>query len=561
MNALTNMKIGRRLGLGFGLLALLLVAGSAVALVSMQTMEARAEYQVNTAQSAIVAADLGRNVRLVVQDVTMVLLASTDKSLGAERQAALDRIAATRAARAKIVENLKALSPTEEDRRAITEMEAAIDRARAGNTKALDASNQGNHHEALVALLANSRQNDEMYAAVSKFQELQDQELGSAAKAGQAEYATTRLTFIVFDILAVALAFGAGLLITGSISKPLKSAVGHLGEVAAGDVSKQVPAALTDRRDEVGDVGRAVQRVSTTIREIIGELGGGVQSLATASSQLKGISTDVSAGADETQRKASEVSSSADQMSAGAMSAAAGMEQAVTNLTSVASATEEMSATISDIANNSEKARTISGEATRQADRVSTLMHNLGTAAQEIGKVTETITSISAQTNLLALNATIEAARAGAAGKGFAVVANEIKELAQQTATATEDIKEKISGIQASTGSAVADIEKIGLVIKEVSEIVTTIATAIEEQASVTKDIAGNIAQASTGVKDANLRVAETSSVTRRIAGDIVTVTSAATEMSAASRQVQESAAGLSNLADQLKSQVARFRT
>jgi methyl-accepting chemotaxis protein len=363
--------------------------------------------------------------------------------------------------------------------------------------------------------------------------------------------------FVVGFLLAVLLSW----LISSSIAAPLSAAADFLREVAKGDVSREMPAAVLARKDEFGSIGRAVQNVSTTLRSVIGEIGSGVQSLASSSSQLTTIAQDVSTASAETRHRSSAVSGAAEQMSAAAVSAAVGMEEAVTNLASVASATEEMSATIGDIASNSEKARSISGEATRQANQVSTLMHELGRAAQDVGKVTETITSISAQTNLLALNATIEAARAGAAGKGFAVVANEIKELAQQTATATEDIKAKIFGIQSSTGSAVADIEKISQVIHEVSEIVTTIATAIEEQASVTKDIAGNISQASTGVRDANHQVSATSSMTKQIAGDVATVSSAATQLSAAGQQVQTSAQALSALATQLRQQMSRFRT
>jgi methyl-accepting chemotaxis protein len=140
------------------------------------------------------------------------------------------------------------------------------------------------------------------------------------------------------------------------------------------------------------------------------------------------------------------------------------------------------------------------------------------------------------------------------------VVANEIKELAQQTATATEEIRGRISGIQSSTGAAIADVDKIAGVIREVGEIVATIATAIEEQASVTRDMARNIAEATGGVKDANQRVAQTAAVSQEIARDITVVTTASGEMTTASQQVQASAMDLSQLAEQLKAMVGRFK-
>jgi methyl-accepting chemotaxis protein len=97
-------------------------------------------------------------------------------------------------------------------------------------------------------------------------------------------------------------------------------------------------------------------------------------------------------------------------------------------------------------------------------------------------------------------------------------------------------------------------------VIREVGEIVTTIASAIEEQAAVTREMARSIAEAAGGVKDANERVAQTATVSREIARDIAAVNTASGEMTAASQQVQASATDLSQLAEQLKDMVGRFK-
>jgi methyl-accepting chemotaxis protein len=258
--------------------------------------------------------------------------------------------------------------------------------------------------------------------------------------------------------------------------------------------------------------------------------------------------------------KANGVAVAAEEASAATLSVASGMEQSSASLTSVASATEEMSATVGDIASNTARARVTSEQATSKALVISEQMQKLGLAAQEIGQVTETITNISAQTNLLALNATIEAARAGAAGKGFAVVANEIKELARQTAEATEDIKKRIAGVQNWTGTAITDINEITAVIKEVGGIVSSIAAAIEEQAAVTRDVASNIAQASSGVRDANTHIAQTAEVSRSIARDIAGVNGDVVDIRRGGEQVQISAVELSQLAEQLKTQVSQFR-
>jgi methyl-accepting chemotaxis protein len=361
------------------------------------------------------------------------------------------------------------------------------------------------------------------------------------------------------SLFALAAAAGFGVLVTRGIKRPLAAAMTHIGDIARGDVSKEVGEEYLSRKDEFGDMSRAVRTMSANLREVLREIGGGVHTLSSSSSQLSSAAQSMSGGSRNASEKAHSVAAAAEQLSANSVSVAASMEQTSTNLSHVTTSTEQMTATIGEIASNSEKARRITGEATRQATSITEQIQQLGHAAQAIGKVTETITEISSQTNLLALNATIEAARAGAAGKGFAVVANEIKELAQQTAAATEDIKTRIASVQSSTASGITGIEKVSLVIREVSEIVATIATAIEEQATVTKDIADSIGQASTGVADANMRVAETSRASQEIARDISSVDGAARGMADGSEQVRSSAADMTRVAEQIQATMSRF--
>ncbi|MCC6586310.1 MAG: methyl-accepting chemotaxis protein [Bryobacterales bacterium] len=378
---------------------------------------------------------------------------------------------------------------------------------------------------------------------------------------------STASTLSLVQFVLILIVFGSAVtalpltwIMARDVVRPIASVISHLGQVAHGDVSQDMPADLLNRSDEAGDLARATQQVITNLRPMIRDVADGVESLSASSTQLTTVSANMSAGSNQTSERAQAVASSAEEMSATMATLTSSMENASENLSAVAAATEEMTATIGEIASNSEKARHITGEATRQAEEVSQLMNQLGQAAQSIGKVTETISNISAQTNLLALNATIEAARAGAAGKGFAVVANEIKDLAQQTAAATEDIKGKISGIQFSTSHTVEDIGKISNTIREVSAIVSSIATAIEEQAAVTRDIAGNIARASMGVRSATGQVVSSSEVSTQIANDIETVTHKAGDAASGSALVRTGAENLSRVAEQLRNTVAKFR-
>jgi len=557
MSALANMKIGKRLSIGFGAVTLLLVVITAASMWAQNALNDTCDETYHGETRAYNVARLERNVAEIGHEIANILLAR-DK---VQKEARQELLQEARGLYLKRMEELKALDPSAEERTLLSTIDEALVDAKEVNQKIERLAMAGQDAEAASLYLSTSLPKmDKVTKLCEQLKKVSEAEVKATDTKAEAFLVTTRRVLIGLGLLAVALATFFGVTITRSITGPMGATAKSLGEAAKGDLTTELAAGLVDRKDEAGDLARATATLTKNLRTMIGEVGSGADTLAMASGEMATIAAGLSTGSKEVAGLANTVAAAAEESSANTTSVAAAMEQTTTNLTSVASATEEMSATVGEIASNAEKARSISSEATSQAQAISAMMKDLGRAAQDIGKVTETITSISAQTNLLALNATIEAARAGAAGKGFAVVANEIKELAQQTAAATEDIKSKISGIQASTGGAMGDIEKIAHVIKEVGEIVASIAAAIEEQSTVTRDVATNIAQASTGVKDANERVSQTASVSQNIAKDIANVNSTVTTLVSGAEQVRGGASELTGLANQLKERVAQFK-
>jgi methyl-accepting chemotaxis protein len=557
MSALGNMKIGKRLMLGFGVVTLLLLVMTGVSLWAQGALGEMYDASIRSETQAFLAARGQRDVDLLGRHLGIALL-THDKTSKEEQ---LEAVQDAREHYQKRIEELLNSNPSSRVKTLTQTIDSKAAEMREVNVKIGKLLAAGQDADAVTLYLATCvGKMDKVAKSFDDLKQAAADEVNETEQRVSALAVSSRRILIAVGLLAVGVAVFFGLSIARSIAVPIGATTHTLSEVAKGNLTVETSAELSARKDEAGELASSTQDLIKSLRTTMGEVGGGAHTLAAASTQMSQVAEGLSSGSKEVANLANTVAAAAEESSANTTSVAAAMEQATSNLSSVASATEEMSATVGEIANSAEKARAISSEATSQAEAISAMMRELGRAAQEIGKVTETITSISAQTNLLALNATIEAARAGAAGKGFAVVANEIKELAQQTAAATEDIKGKISGIQASTGGAMGDIEKIAHVIREVGDIVSSIAAAIEEQSTVTKDVATNIAQASMGVKDANQRVAETASVSQSIAKDIARVNSTITEQVAGAEQVKTSSAELSRLAEQLKEQVARFK-
>jgi methyl-accepting chemotaxis protein len=557
MNGMANMRIGKRLSVGFGAVTLMMLATAFVSIWAQNALSEIDAVSVRTQQRAFLAAQASENMIGVGREIAVALIIR-DR---AQREARQEKLRSYREGYQKSLEAFKEMGPSARELLLLDRIAGITSDAKEANRRVTELTLAGRDVEGASLFITDSfPKMDKGLDVVSELKSVCAAESRDAQEKGRGFVSSTRRILIAVSLVALALAVYFGLSVTRSISDPIGTTVKTLREVAKGDLTVETPAELLARKDEAGDLARSTQDLSKNLRAMIGEVGSGASTLAMASGEMASIAEVISTGNKEVAVLANTVAAAAEESSANTASIAGDLEGTTSKLTSVAGATEEMSATVGEIASNAEKARAISSDATSQAQSISATMKDLGRAAQDIGKVTETITSISAQTNLLALNATIEAARAGAAGKGFAVVANEIKELAQQTAAATEDIKSRISGIQASTGGAMGDIEKIADVIREVGQIVASIAAAIEEQSTVTKDVAANIAQASSGVKEANERVSQTASVSQSIAKDIANVNNTVATLVSGSEQVRTGASDLTSLAEQLKERVAQFK-
>jgi methyl-accepting chemotaxis protein len=224
---------------------------------------------------------------------------------------------------------------------------------------------------------------------------------------------------------------------------------------------------------------------------------------------------------------------------------ASASEDAAANVQTVSASAEQLSTSIQEITRQVVQSSEIAAKGVRSAQETNAKVQGLAQAADKVGEVISLITEIAEKTNLLALNATIEAARAGEAGKGFAVVASEVKNLALQTAKATEEIGGQILGIQSATRDSVEAIAGIGQIIGEINEIGSAIASAVEQQGAATREIARSVEEAAAG----------TSQVSENIEG----VTLAAGEAGNAAEQIQRSAAGLTQQADILRSEMDKF--
>ncbi len=261
------------------------------------------------------------------------------------------------------------------------------------------------------------------------------------------------------------------------------------------------------------------------------------------SKPIKLLTDALSAGAEQTSSASQQVSSASQSLAEGASQQAASLEETSSSL-------EEMASMTRQTTENAQKVKALANQARRAGDSGATDMKQMIAAMDAIkassagiGKIIKTIDEIAFQTNILALNAAVEAARAGEAGAGFAVVADEVRNLAQRSAQAAKETADKIadavqrsnSGVEIS-GKVALSLDEIVTKARQVDELAAAVASASQEQ--------------SHGITQVNLAVSEMDKVTQSNAANAEESASAAEELNAQAKALEEAVSKLLVLVD-----------
>jgi len=462
---LNRMRVGQRLGLGFGLMAVLLVVSLGVAIQRLNRMEAAKEQVLEFERRAAAAeawmknTDLNANRALaiaksgyneaVVKHFDPLVKATTatineiqkgiEASVGSERgKALLERIAGERKAY-------------------IAKRNQVFEQLKGGD---LEGGQAKVDSEMLPAVPAYVKALEDFVA----YQRERAKEVGLQATADKA---FAQMVLILMLLVCLAVAMGAGWLITRSVTGPLQRARRSTEAIAGGDLTQDV---RPEGSDELAELLRSLEQMQGRLRTVVGEIRAGTDGINTASHEIASGSQDLS------QRT----------------------EEAASNLQQTASSLEQITATARQAADSAAQANQLAGSAAEVARRggavVSQVVETMGeinTSSRRIADIIGTIDGIAFQTNILALNAAVEAARAGEQGRGFAVVAGEVRLLAQRSAEAAKEIKsliansvDKVEAGSRLVGDAGATMEEIVASVQRVTDIIGEISAATGEQSS-----------------------------------------------------------------------------
>jgi len=495
----TNMKIGVRLGLAFGMLVALLCLTYYVGITRLSGInQMMSDNNDTNFPETIIPMDMMTNAAEGRIQMRAMIMA-TDK---AAQNEAHDRFTE---ARAKYEANLQKLARLFSESTTTTEVEkqfagklkdaATPFYAMQDNVTALALN--GKHAEALAVMMdpANLKFGHDLQDVLQSVSDYEtkmflDTSIDSA-KSYKAAFAL--MTSVVAAALLVAVI--AAFLVTRSITRPINVAVGVANRLSAGDLTVQIE---STSKDEVGLLLKAMSTMVAKLSQIIGDVRSATDNLSSASEQVSATAQSLSQGAAEQSSSVEETSASVEQMTA-----------------SIAQNTE-----------NAKVTNQISTKASVEAAEGGEAVDQTVNAMKQIAKKISIIDDIAYQTNLLALNAAIEAARAGEHGKGFAVVAAEVRKLAERSQVAAQEIGEVAS-------SSVDLAEKAGSLLGH-------IVPSIKKTADLVQEIAAASQEQSSGLGQINTAMNHLSQLTQQNASASEQLASTSEEMSGQAQQLQE---------------------
>jgi methyl-accepting chemotaxis protein len=508
MGFISNIKIGKRLGIGF---ALILAMTVLIALAGIWRLNEVADSTRN-----MMAAPLTKE-RLITDWYslnfasirrTAAIVKSTDPALGPYFKE--DSAASVKKA-AELLKQIEPLIEGDAEKALfakILEQRKLYSASRDGAVKAKAA---GNEEEAARLL-------DEKFTPASKlYQELlqelvvmQRSSIDATAKAIDASASHSTMIITVLTSGAVLLGAILSWLLTTGITRPIHAAVELAETVAGGDLTRSID---TDSKDETGALLRALRHMNDSLVRIVTQVRNGTDTIATGSAEI----------------------------SAGNLDLSSRTEQQAGALEETAASMEELTTTVRQNADNARQANQLSIAASEVAaqggavvGQVITTMGSINESSRKIVDIIGVIDGIAFQTNILALNAAVEAARAGEQGRGFAVVASEVRTLAQRSAAAAKEIKGLIGDSVDKVDAGAKLVDQAGATMEQVVE-------SIRRVTDIMAEITHASAEQTGGIEQVNQAIGQMDQVTQQNAALVE-------EAAAAAGSMQDQAAQLAQV-------------
>jgi len=513
---LSKMTVGKRLGLGFALVLIFLIALTIVGVFRMSQIQGRLEKIVNVSN---VETRLALDMRAIVYDRMVALRNLTLLNDEGDMEKDLKNIAEQSKKYAEASEKLIKLAQSADvvsgEKKAIFDKLKERETAAASLPEKARALGLANDQEmATITLIKKLRPVQQGWLdTLDELVALEDKLNSEVASEANSAFKSATSLMLILGLMALAGGISAAFYISRSLIRQLGGEPDYAAQIAGQIAAGELSAPIDVRNGDQSSLIFEMKNMRDSLVNIVAQVRSGTDTIATASSEIATGNLDLSSRT----------------------------EQQASSLEKTTSSMRELTITVKQNADNAREANQLAASASEVARQggavvaqVVETMGDINTSSNKIVDIISVIDGIAFQTNILALNAAVEAARAGEQGRGFAVVAAEVRNLAQRSAAAAKEIKtlidnsvEKVEIGARLVGQAGVTIDQVVTSVKHVTEIMTEITAASQEQ--------------SAGIERVNHAIIEMDGVTQQNAALVE-------QAAAAAQSLQDQAAELANV-------------
>lgn len=553
------MSIANRLIVGFGIVIVLIVALGVYGLSQIghvrDTTETLVARDVTVIRQLGVISDGQNEMRARSEGALRSLLArtATPRSLeGAEaswRQSLSQTTGAVAEARSLAEEyraNALSAERAQTWRRAgelLGRIESDIEALRGDAEQQFVAMRQNDIAAALAIEPSLSERREDIVRSITEVRQVADEGVSQGRARVLQVYDQSRLS----TFIAIALAIAVGVIVTfilrHSIVGPLQAFMAFVDRVGRGDLSGQ-PAATG--QDEIGRLGANLNEMVAGLKHLASQSREATANLGAAISEIRASTQEQAAGVEEQLAAVQETAATVDEITHAGSQVTKRAQEVIAAAQTTAQTSAEGLRAVDETARVMDAIR-------EQAEIVAQNIVALSEKTQAIGEIISTVNDISERSHLLALNAAIEAAAAGESGRSFTVVASEMKLLADQAKEATNQVRSILGDVQRGINTSVmlteeavkrtaAGKERTETTVRTIGEITGR----IQESVQTFQQIVASTNQQQLGIE--------------QVMGALTNIRQASQQTAAGTRQLDEAAANLSGLSQQLQSLADRYK-